>query len=158
MGYAASAERVVLWDMWPWLRELYFVVYGASAERVVLLLCLLPSYCRVTIITCDSVYSGKQQNSQTFRFLRNCYISVLRSSTATLVKLSHVMLRIPKFAVILLFYSVDRSLLFTKTRFMQEPKLFVNSASHFNISCLLVCFVCVCFVCLFFVQLNCERY
>ena len=64
MGYVASAERVVLWDMWPWLRELYFVVYGASAERVVLLLYLLPSYCRVTIITCDSVYSCKQQNSQ----------------------------------------------------------------------------------------------
>ena len=36
MGYAASAERVVLWDTWPCPRELYFVVYGASAERVVL--------------------------------------------------------------------------------------------------------------------------
>ena len=55
MWGVASAERVVLWDMRPQLRELYFVVYGASAERVVLLPCLLPSHCRVIPITCDNV-------------------------------------------------------------------------------------------------------
>ena len=55
MWGVASTERVVLWDMRPRLRELYFVVYGASAERVVLLPCLLPSHCRVIIITCDNV-------------------------------------------------------------------------------------------------------
>ena len=47
MGYVASAERVVLWDTWPQLRELYcgicglgrescIVGYVASAARVVL--------------------------------------------------------------------------------------------------------------------------